>query len=166
MQAVHCGDDLRSAAAAVLGYTQTHNKGKEVRVDPVPGVATEQLRDALVFLLEEQKPLGKHHLEEHAGALRVLEDRLSGVMAARSLLSDAINNNGRGRLLGDRSRCRDVVFLDLALESASRSFVESEMDKLNKVSAHLHELGSSNWECQVRKAANASSMFRRMYESE
>eukprot|EP00192_Tetraselmis_astigmatica_P006552 CAMPEP_0117678226 /NCGR_PEP_ID=MMETSP0804-20121206/17184_1 /TAXON_ID=1074897 /ORGANISM="Tetraselmis astigmatica, Strain CCMP880" /LENGTH=797 /DNA_ID=CAMNT_0005487599 /DNA_START=119 /DNA_END=2509 /DNA_ORIENTATION=- len=55
LKAVHCGDDLKSAAAGVLGYSQGHRKGRGVNIPPVPGVATPELLDALVFLLQPHK---------------------------------------------------------------------------------------------------------------
>eukprot|EP00951_Prasinocladus_malaysianus_P009456 scaffold69077_cov37-Prasinocladus_malaysianus.AAC.1 len=101
-QAVHCGDDLKSACAAVLGYSQTHRKGRSIDIDPVPGVATPELRDALIYLLQE------------GGAGEAsLGDKLQALMAARQLLAPHMDSKSR---LQDRSRLRDVVFLDLALE--------------------------------------------------
>lgn len=51
-QAVHCGDDLKSAAAAVLGYSQEGRKGRSVNMPPIEGVATAELRDALIYVLQ------------------------------------------------------------------------------------------------------------------
>ncbi len=47
MQAVHSGADLESAGNAVLGYDQVSMKAKAIKVDPVPGVATAQLKTLL-----------------------------------------------------------------------------------------------------------------------
>ncbi|KXZ47751.1 hypothetical protein GPECTOR_33g633 [Gonium pectorale] len=57
LQAVHGGDDLRSAVSNVLGYEETDMKGKHIVVPPVPGVATPAISRHLRSLLALQKHL-------------------------------------------------------------------------------------------------------------
>lgn len=49
---MHSGDDLASAAERVLGFEKTSRKGKAVSVEPLPGVATPELRAALERLVK------------------------------------------------------------------------------------------------------------------
>jgi len=124
LKAVHCGDDLKSAAAAVLGYSQEGRKGRSVNMPPIEGVATPELRDALIYMLQ---PADK---QEGAGGdpLSALTAKLGAVMEARRLLAPHMQPNSA---VADRSRLRDILFLDLALESAARSYVEASMEHLS-----------------------------------
>ena len=55
MQAVHSGDDLGSAIDAVMGYSHKSMKGKTVKVDPVPGIATPKTAAILDAALDAAK---------------------------------------------------------------------------------------------------------------
>jgi hypothetical protein len=57
LQAVHSGTDLQMAAMAVVGYRQAAMKGKPIRVDPVPGIATERLVPLLQAVLLSRRLL-------------------------------------------------------------------------------------------------------------
>ncbi|PNW79708.1 hypothetical protein CHLRE_08g363874v5 [Chlamydomonas reinhardtii] len=57
LQAVHGGDDLRSAVNAVLGYSATDMKGKHITVPPLSQVATPALATHLRALLALQQHL-------------------------------------------------------------------------------------------------------------
>ena len=55
MQAVHSGDDLGSAIDAVMGYSHKSMKGKTVKVDPVPGIASPKTAAILDAALDAAK---------------------------------------------------------------------------------------------------------------
>ena len=55
LQTVHSGADLQSAANAVLGYDQVSMKGKAIKVEPIPGVATAQLKTLVEAVLPKAK---------------------------------------------------------------------------------------------------------------
>ena len=52
LKAVHSGADLQAAAAAVLGYEQESVKGRSIRIDPLPNVATPRLQAILETALQ------------------------------------------------------------------------------------------------------------------
>lgn len=56
LQAVHSGNDLASAAERVLGFQKTSRKGKAVSVEPLPGVATDELRAGLAGVMGAPHP--------------------------------------------------------------------------------------------------------------
>lgn len=118
--AVHGGADLRSAGEAVMGYTRPAVKGKAIVVEPVPGVATQELA-AVLLRLSELQPEGQQGAPsdqiEHALTLMRL------AVQGRRLLSEPIaggNSACSGRL-------KDVIWLDMALATACRTAAESVM---------------------------------------
>ena len=97
MQAVHSGADLESAGNAVLGYDQVSMKGKAIKVDPVPGVATAHLKTLLEAALvggEEARGAGQ---PGSTGVAQSLEE-IERLMAVRRHLLPALakGNDGCG----------------------------------------------------------------------
>lgn len=89
MQAVHSGADLQSAANAVLGYDQVSMKGKAIKVDPVPGVATAELKTLLdTALPKADMTAGQTDLSGMAKPLLEVEN----LMAVRRHLLPALTS--------------------------------------------------------------------------
>ena len=102
LQAVHSGADLQSAAAAVLGYEQVSMKGKAIRVPPVAGVATAQLKTLLEAVLPKAGEVAEVEDQEGVrGVAHTLKD-VENLMAVRRALLPALARGNEG--CGDRLR--------------------------------------------------------------
>lgn len=112
LKAVHSGADLDSAAEACLGYHQDACKGKEINIPPIHDVASDRL-------------------EELLNAARELRSEdpmlaLESMIEARRYLWTWTRPNGKSN-----ERIKDVIYLDLALEGAARSVVESSLESMH-----------------------------------
>uniref|UniRef100_A0A0C9S6E6 TSA: Wollemia nobilis Ref_Wollemi_Transcript_11183_4962 transcribed RNA sequence n=2 Tax=Wollemia nobilis TaxID=56998 RepID=A0A0C9S6E6_9CONI len=110
LKAVHSGADLESAIATCMGYSA---KGKDfmggVQIHPISGLSSE-LPGLLRFVLE--------HVED-----KQVSPLLEGLLEARFDL--------RPNLLKPHDRLKDIIFLDLALDSTVRTAVERGSEELN-----------------------------------
>jgi len=136
LRAVHSGDDLASAAANVLGYKHRDMRGHQVDVSPVDNVANPPLRLLLASVLFQQQAAAAAASKD-SGAVAAVLLLLQLVVEARHMLQPIIST-------GDTScggRLRDVIFLDMALDSTARAGLESVMGHLR---AHTRALLESN----------------------
>ncbi|KAG0623205.1 hypothetical protein M758_3G156100 [Ceratodon purpureus] len=109
LKAVHSGADLESAIQACMGYTaQGSGFMGDVKIHPISGLSG-ALPQLLAFVLE--------HVEDR-NVLPLLE----GLLEARREL--------RPTLLKPHDRLRDIIFLDLALDSTVRTAVERGLEGL------------------------------------
>ncbi|XP_038892070.1 alpha-glucan water dikinase, chloroplastic [Benincasa hispida] len=110
LKAVHSGADLESAIQNCLGY-RSEGQGfmVGVQINPISGLPS-GLPDLLQFVLE--------HIE-----IKNVEPLLEGLLEARQELCPL--------LLKPRDRLRDLLFLDIALDSAVRTAVERGYEELN-----------------------------------
>ncbi|KAK8714874.1 hypothetical protein V6N13_042219 [Hibiscus sabdariffa] len=110
LKAVHSGADLESAISNCMGY-QAEGKGfmVGVQINPVPGLPT-GFPELLRFILG--------HVED-----RNVEAFVESLLEARQEL--------RPLLLKSCDRLKDLLFLDLALDSAVRTAIERSYDELN-----------------------------------
>ena len=113
LKAVHSGADLDSAAEACLGYHQDACKGKEINIPPIHEVASDRLEELLYAAreLRTEDPLLA----------------LEAMIEARRYLWTWTRPNGKSN-----DRIKDVIYLDLALESAARAVVEGCLESLSK----------------------------------
>uniref|UniRef100_A0A2P2LZP5 alpha-glucan, water dikinase n=1 Tax=Rhizophora mucronata TaxID=61149 RepID=A0A2P2LZP5_RHIMU len=110
LKAVHSGADLESAIANCMGY-KSEGQGfmVGVQINPVPGLPS-GFPDLLQFVLE--------HVED-----KNVEALLEGLLEARQEL--------RPLLFKSSARLKDLLFLDIALDSAVRTAIERGYDELN-----------------------------------
>ncbi|GMI99746.1 STARCH EXCESS 1 [Hibiscus trionum] len=110
LKAVHSGADLESAISNCMGY-QAEGKGfmVGVQINPVPGLPS-GFPELLRFILG--------HVED-----RNVEALVESLLEARQEL--------RPLLLKSCDRLKDLLFLDLALDSAIRTAVERSYEDLN-----------------------------------
>ncbi|XP_008446179.2 alpha-glucan water dikinase, chloroplastic [Cucumis melo] len=110
LKAVHSGADLESAVQNCLGY-RSEGQGfmVGVQINPISGLPSE-LPGLLQFVLENIE-------------IKNVEPLLEGLLEARQEL--------RPLLLKPRDRLRDLLFLDIALDSAVRTAVERGYEELN-----------------------------------
>ncbi|CAK8561980.1 unnamed protein product [Lathyrus sativus] len=110
LKAVHSGADLESAISNCLGY-KTEGQGfmVGVQINPVPGLPS-GFSELVRFVME--------HVEE-----RNVEPLLEGLLEARQELRPLLNKS--------QSRLKDLLFLDIALDSAVRTAVERGYEELN-----------------------------------
>ncbi|GMJ09703.1 STARCH EXCESS 1 [Hibiscus trionum] len=110
LKAVHSGADLESAISNCMGY-QAEGKGfmVGVQINPVPGLPS-GFPELLRFILG--------HIED-----RNVEALVESLLEARQEL--------RPLLLKSRDRLKDLLFLDLALDSAVRTAIERSYEELN-----------------------------------
>lgn len=96
---MHSGEDLQSAAAAVMGYEQVTMKGKAIKVNPVPGVATAKLQSLLDKALDASEALPNEPSVEAdaaaAAAAKALGD-VKDLMAVRLELMPALARGNDG----------------------------------------------------------------------
>lgn len=111
LKAVHSGADLESAIATCMGYKQGASESfmQSVEIHPIGGLSNE-LPGYLKFVLE--------HVEDK----RVVP-LMEGLLEARNEL--------RPTLLGSSDRLKDIIFLDLALDSTLRTAVDRGMEYLD-----------------------------------
>ncbi|CAM8982027.1 unnamed protein product [Rhodiola kirilowii] len=112
LKAVHSGADLESAVSNVMGY-KDEGQGfmVGVQINPVSGLPP-ILHDLLRFVLK--------HVED-----KNVETLLEGLLEARQELHPL--------LLNSNERLRDLLFLDIALDSTVRTAIERGYEELNNV---------------------------------
>ncbi|VAI85789.1 unnamed protein product [Triticum turgidum subsp. durum] len=110
LKAVHSGADLESAIATCMGY-KSEGEGfmVGVQINPVNGLSS-GFPDLLQFVLD--------HVEDKSA-----EPLLEGLSEARVEL--------RPLLTGSSERLKDLIFLDIALDSTFRTAVERSYEELN-----------------------------------
>ncbi|CAH8338830.1 unnamed protein product [Eruca vesicaria subsp. sativa] len=110
LKAVHSGADLESAIQNCMGY-QDNGEGfmVGVQINPISGLPS-GYPDLLRFVLQ--------HVEE-----KNVEPLLEGLLEARQEL--------RPLLLKSHDRLKDLLFLDLALDSTVRTAIERGYEQLN-----------------------------------
>ncbi|KAF0917364.1 hypothetical protein E2562_017822 [Oryza meyeriana var. granulata] len=110
--AVHSGADLESAIATCMGY-KSEGEGFMVgiQINPVKGLPS-GFPELLEFVLD--------HVEDKS-----VEPLLEGLLEARAELCPL--------LLGSPERMKDLIFLDIALDSTFRTAVERSYEELNNV---------------------------------
>ncbi|KAJ6430414.1 hypothetical protein OIU84_021748 [Salix udensis] len=110
LKAVHSGADLDSAIGNCMGY-RSEGQGfmVGVQINPVPGLPS-GFPELLQFLLE--------HIED-----KNVEALLEGLLEARQEL--------RPLLFKSKDRLKDLLFLDIALDSTVRTVIERGYEELN-----------------------------------
>ncbi|KAL3511320.1 hypothetical protein ACH5RR_030721 [Cinchona calisaya] len=113
LKAVHSGADLESAIANCMGYS-AEGEGfmVGVQINPVSGLPS-GFPELLQFVLE--------HIED-----KNVEALLEGLLEARQELKPL--------LFKPNNRLKDLIFLDLALDSSVRTAVERGYEELNNAS--------------------------------
>ncbi|KAG5520839.1 hypothetical protein RHGRI_033418 [Rhododendron griersonianum] len=110
LKAVHSGADLESAISNCMGY-RSEGKGfmVGVKINPVSGLPS-GFPELLHFVLE--------HVED-----RNVEALLEGLLETRAELSPLISKSN--------NRLKDLLFLDIALDSTVRTAIERGYEELN-----------------------------------
>ncbi|KAJ3692532.1 hypothetical protein LUZ60_012882 [Juncus effusus] len=110
LKAVHSGADLESAIATCMGY-KSEGEGfmVGVKINPISGLPS-GFPELLQFVLE--------HVED-----RSVEPLLEGLLEARAEL--------RPLLFSSHDRLKDLLFLDIALDSTVRTAIERGYEELN-----------------------------------
>ncbi|XP_072983787.1 alpha-glucan water dikinase, chloroplastic isoform X1 [Typha latifolia] len=110
LKAVHSGADLESSIATCMGY-RSEGQGfmVGVQINPVKGLPS-GFHNLLEFVLE--------HVED-----KKVEPLLEGLLEARAEL--------RPLLLNSHERLKDIIFLDIALDSTVRTAIERGYEELN-----------------------------------
>ncbi|KAK4429801.1 Alpha-glucan water dikinase, chloroplastic [Sesamum alatum] len=113
LKAVHSGADLESAVANCMGY-RAEGEGfmVGVQINPVSGLPS-GFPELLQFVLE--------HIED-----KNVEALLEGLLEAREELRPLLSQSN--------DRLRDLIFLDIALDSAVRTAVERGYEELSNAS--------------------------------
>ncbi|KAL3137438.1 COP9 signalosome complex subunit 8 [Trebouxia sp. C0010 RCD-2024] len=106
-------------------------KGKAIRVPPVPGVATAQLKTLLEAILPKAGDVAAVERHEGVGGVTQALQEVERLMAVRRALLPALVRGSQG--CGER--LRDVLYLDLALDGAVRSSVEASLSLLKTASS-------------------------------
>jgi alpha-glucan,water dikinase len=110
LKAVHSGADLESAIATCMGYSaQGHGLMGGVQIHPISGLSSE-LPGLLKYILE--------HIED-----KRVDPLLEGLLEAWFEL--------RSSLLKPHNRLKDIIFLDLSLDSTVRTAIERGFEELN-----------------------------------
>ncbi|GFP88008.1 alpha-glucan water dikinase chloroplastic [Phtheirospermum japonicum] len=113
LKAVHSGADLESAIANCMGYSdQGEGFMVGVQINPVPGLPS-GFPELLQFVLA--------HIED-----KNVEALLEGLLEAREELRPLLSKSN--------DRLKDLLFLDIALDSAVRTAVERGYEELNNAS--------------------------------
>ena len=89
---------MQSAANAVLGYDQVSMKGKAIKVEPVPGVATAQLKTLVEAVLPKAKQGHKSAQADRlqdAGVASTVQ-RVQGLLRVRWELVPALARGSQG----------------------------------------------------------------------
>ncbi|XVE85121.1 hypothetical protein DITRI_Ditri17bG0066500 [Diplodiscus trichospermus] len=112
LKAVHSGADLESAISICMGY-KAEGEGfmVGVQINPVPGLPS-GFPDLLRFVLG--------HVED-----RNVEPLLEGLLEARQELRPLLSKSS--------DRLKDLLFLDIALDSTVRTAIERGYEELNNV---------------------------------
>ncbi|XP_021743087.1 alpha-glucan water dikinase, chloroplastic-like [Chenopodium quinoa] len=110
LKAVHSGADLEAAISNCMGY-KAEGQGfmVGVNIDPVPGLPA-GFPNLLQFILE--------HVED-----KNVEPLLEGLLEARQEL--------RPLLFKPQNRLKDLIFLDISLDSSVRTVIERGYEELN-----------------------------------
>ncbi|XP_068462871.1 alpha-glucan water dikinase, chloroplastic isoform X2 [Phaseolus vulgaris] len=110
LKAVHSGADLESAISNCMGY-KSEGQGfmVGVQINPVPGLPA-GFQGLLEFVME--------HVED-----KNVEPLLEGLLEAREELHPSLGKS--------QSRLKDLLFLDVALDSTVRTAVERGYEELN-----------------------------------
>ncbi|KAL5826788.1 hypothetical protein ACOSQ3_018629 [Xanthoceras sorbifolium] len=110
LKAVHSGADLESAITNCMGY-RSEGKGfmVGVQINPIPNLPS-GFRELLQFIIE--------HVED-----KNVEALLEGLLEARQDI--------RPLLFKSNERLKDLLFLDIALESTVRTAIERGYEELN-----------------------------------
>ncbi|XP_027348742.1 alpha-glucan water dikinase, chloroplastic [Abrus precatorius] len=110
LKAVHSGADLESAISNCMGY-KSEGQGfmVGVQINPVPGLPS-GFQELLQFVME--------HIED-----KDVEPLLEGLLEARQELQPSLGKS--------QSRLKDLIFLDVALDSTVRTAVERGYEALN-----------------------------------
>jgi len=126
LKAVHSGADLDSATKYIFGYSQDDCKGSSVSVSRIDGVATPELERALQTIIGAMEANRSSRLKSQASSVDALQ-LLEAVVGARQMIRPHIvgGNDFGGRL-------KDVVYLDLALETTGRVVVEGALGDFEK----------------------------------
>lgn len=132
LRAVHSGDDLGSAAERVLGFEKTSRKGKQLSCEPLPGVASDALRETMGRLT--QPPATAHGADDQ---MKALESQLEDVLTVRRMLASSWEAAPEDRL-------QDVLFLDLALEGTARRAIEGALPVLRAAAADSDTSGGKD----------------------
>ncbi|MBA0760108.1 hypothetical protein Gotri_022887 [Gossypium trilobum] len=121
LKAVHSGADLESAISNCMGY-RAEGQGfmVGVQINPIPGLPS-GFPDLLRFVLE--------HIED-----RNVEALLEGLLEARQEL--------RPLLLKSTGRLKDLLFLDIALDSTVRTAIERGYEELNNARPEVNPSSS------------------------
>ncbi|KAK8462091.1 hypothetical protein SEVIR_1G146050v4 [Setaria viridis] len=110
LKAVHSGADLESAIGTCTGYrAESEGFMVGVKVNPLNGLPS-GYQELLKFLLD--------HLEDKS-----VEALVEGLLEARAEV--------RPLLCGSQERLKDLIFLDIALDSTVRTAVERSYEQLN-----------------------------------
>ncbi|CAL4969622.1 unnamed protein product [Urochloa decumbens] len=110
LKAVHSGADLESAIGTCTGYrAESEGFMVGVKVNPVNGLPS-GYQELLTFVLG--------HLEDKS-----VEALVEGLLEARAEV--------RPLLCGSQERLKDIIFLDIALDSTVRTAVERSYEQLN-----------------------------------
>ncbi|KAM0844458.1 hypothetical protein ACQ4PT_057025 [Festuca glaucescens] len=110
LKAVHSGADLESAIGTCTGYTsESQGFMVGVEVNPVKGLPS-GFPELLKFVLD--------HIEDKS-----VESLVEGLLEARAEL--------RTLLLSSTERLKDLIFLDIALDSTVRTAIERSFENLN-----------------------------------
>ncbi|XP_074274451.1 alpha-glucan water dikinase, chloroplastic isoform X2 [Silene latifolia] len=111
LKAVHSGADLEAAISNCMGY---NDEGQGfmvgVNIDPVPGLPS-GFPELLQFILE--------HVED-----KNVEPLLEGLLEARQELRPLLSKS--------EHRLKDLIFLDIAIDSSIRTAIERGYEELNK----------------------------------
>ncbi|KAM0898304.1 hypothetical protein ACQ4PT_022016 [Festuca glaucescens] len=114
LKAVHSGADLESAIGTCTGYTsESQGFMVGVEVNPVKGLPS-GFPELLKFVLD--------HIEDKS-----VESLVEGLLEARAAL--------RPLLLSSTERLKDLIFLDIALDSTVRTAIERSFENLNNASS-------------------------------
>eukprot|EP00262_Sarcandra_glabra_P002083 TRINITY_DN1233_c0_g2_i1.p1 TRINITY_DN1233_c0_g2~~TRINITY_DN1233_c0_g2_i1.p1 ORF type:complete len:1456 (+),score=336.06 TRINITY_DN1233_c0_g2_i1:107-4474(+) len=110
LKAVHSGADLESAVATCMGY-RSEGRGfmVGVKINPISGLPSE-FPELLPFILD--------HVED-----KKVKSLVEGLLEARVVL--------RPLLLKAHDRLKDLIFLDIALDSTVRTAIERGYEELN-----------------------------------
>lgn len=114
LKAVHSGADLESAISNCMGY-RSEGQGfmVGVKINPIPGLPS-GFPELLQFVLE--------HVED-----KNVEPLLEGLLEARQELQPL--------LIKSHDRMKDLLFLDIALDSTVRTAIERGYEELNNAGA-------------------------------
>ncbi|KAL6640194.1 hypothetical protein ACP70R_022043 [Stipagrostis hirtigluma subsp. patula] len=138
LKAVHSGADLESAIGTCMGY-RAEGEGfmVGVKVNPVKGLPS-GFEELLKFVLE--------HLEDKS-----VEALVEGLLEARAAV--------RPLLCGSPERLKDLIFLDIALDSTVRTAVERSYEQLNNAKPENLLYCLKGWNHALEMAKNSDNQW-------